>query len=99
MPVQLNTEVRNTGFEGNYWRIEAMVLDRSLKAACTYRLYKSHAEFLAGKNSVHQLSFNYDGLNLSSPATDVGDALQNMQSQLDNAVIQPGAPLAGGVVV
>ncbi len=93
MAVQLAQEFGGTGFTADYWYAEKVSINRTRHVRAVYRLYKDQAAHQAGKRHVGQFVF--------MPTTPAPGTTQVNQFEglLDNAVVVPGAPLAGGVVV
>lgn len=93
MAVTLATEVTNTGFTADHWVAAKATIDADLNVQAVYRLYKSAADFAAGKRHVAQITFLHP-----TKATGATTVAQ-IASALDTGVIATGAPLEGGVVV
>lgn len=94
MAIELQREIDNTGLTGDYWRLDILSVDREGHASGKFRLYKDSAAASSGKGpTVLEVIVRKSGA-ISGSTT-----LAQIQTALQNAAIEPGAALAGGVIV
>lgn len=93
MAIQLIREFEDSGFSGNYWRLENLAIDRNGNGSAVFNLYKSQSDAQSGKRSVDSVTVQASG-QISGSTT-----LVQIQTALENAAINTGAPLEGGTII
>lgn len=99
MAITLSRDINGTGIAATHWVLTSMAVHRtgtsnSFDLDGTYRAWRDQAAFDEGMEPVPGLRAR-----VLIPGLPGNPTLGNLQQQLDAAIVQAGADLAGGTVL